>query len=231
VLILGQNGRQDTGAVAPGKTMAFVYKITNTITNKCYIGWTGNSVEKRWAEHKVAAFKNTDNRKFYNALRKYDIQFWSVETLIETSSKEEAKIKEIELIEYFDSYNKGYNATKGGDGNNGIIMSEESNLRRSEALKGKPKSEATIEKFKARTPTEETTAKISLAHKGMKKPWVKWSPEQIAKRAMTRRSLTKEQYDTIHRLRLTGMTIREIHQSTEISVDLVKKWLKLPWDL
>jgi len=211
--------------------MAFVYKITNTITKKCYIGWTGNTVEHRWAEHKISAFKNNDNRKFYNALRKYGPDSWLVETLIETTSKEEAKVKEIELIEHFDSYNKGYNATKGGDGNNGIIMSEESNLKRSKALKGKPKSEATIEKFKARTQTEETTAKISLAHQGMKKPWVKWSPEQIVKRAMTRRALTKEQYDTIQNLRVNGKTIREIHQSTGISIHLVKKWLNRDWDL
>ena len=209
--------------------MAFVYKITNTITNKCYIGWTSNTVENRWAEHKVLAPKNKDNRKFYNALRKYGTEPWSVETLVETTSKEEAKVKEIELIEYFDSYNKGYNATKGGDGNNGIIMSAESNLRRSKALKGRPKSEATIEKFKARTQSEDTTAKISIAHKGMKKPWVKWSPEQIVKRAMTRRSLTREQYDTIHNMRLTGMTIREIHQTTGISIDLVKKWINKDW--
>ena len=48
---------------------------------------------------------------------------------------------------------------------------------------------------------------------------------------MTRRSLTREQYDTIHNMRLTGMTIREIHRTTGISIDLVKKWLNKDWDL
>ena len=33
--------------------------------------------------------------------------------------------KEIEFIILYDSYNNGYNSTLGGDGNNGIIMSEE----------------------------------------------------------------------------------------------------------
>ena len=36
----------------------------------------------------------------------------------------------------YNSYNNGYNSTLGGDGNNGIIMSEESNLKRSKKLKG-----------------------------------------------------------------------------------------------
>ena len=51
---------------------------------------------------------------------------------------EESKIKERFYINLFDSYNFGYNSTLGGDGNNGIIMSEESNKKRSQALQGKP---------------------------------------------------------------------------------------------
>lgn len=58
--------------------MAFLYKITNIITNKSYIGWTGKTVEGRWATHKTDALKNKDNRKFYNSIRKYGIDCWTV---------------------------------------------------------------------------------------------------------------------------------------------------------
>lgn len=211
--------------------MANVYKITNTVTNKIYIGYTSLSIEDRWNQHKFDALKQESNRKFYNAIRKYGTEVWNLELLCETSTVNEAKEKEISYIALFDSYNTGYNATKGGDGNNGIIMSEESNIKRSQALKGKKKSPETVEKFKARKQTEETNAKIGRAHLGKKKPWVKWNHEQIVKRAMTRRGLTKEQYDEMHRLRKEGYLIRDIAEKVNCSYDLTKKWLKKSWEL
>jgi group I intron endonuclease len=211
--------------------MAFLYKITNITNNKCYIGWTSKTVQERWGEHTRDALRARDNRKFYNAIRKHGIENWIVDILLETPTSEEAKAKEIELIELYDSYYKGYNSTKGGDGNNGIIMSESSNLARSVKLKGVKKSPGTIAKFKARRSTPEENKKRSLSHKGKKKPWVKWTAEQIEKRAMTRRSLSKEQYDQIHELRKQGLSIRKIGELAGCSADLVKKWLKLDWEL
>ena len=32
--------------------MGYIYKITNIVTNKCYIGQTINDPEKRWIDHK-----------------------------------------------------------------------------------------------------------------------------------------------------------------------------------
>lgn len=211
--------------------MPVVYKITNTITNKSYIGWTSKNTDARWNEHTQTAARNKDNRKFYNAIRKYGTDVWETETICETESNEEAKVKEIFYIELFESYTKGYNSTKGGDGNNGIVMSKDSNIARSNALRGKKKDPSTIEKFKQRKQTEQTKKAISEAHIGMKKPWVKWTNEQIAKRAMTRRSLSYEQYVEIKRLRDTGLTIKSISSLTGITCDLVKKWLKKEWVL
>lgn len=208
--------------------MAYLYKITNLKNNKCYIGWTGRTVLDRWQRHKDDALKYRDNRKFYNAIRKYGTDCWQVETLLEVSSIEEAKIKEIELIEQFDSYQQGYNATKGGDGNNGIIMSKESNLARSLALKGKPK---TYDRMKGKTHTQESKDRIAESHTGMKKPWVKWTKEQISKRSMTRRGLTKDQYDQMHVLRSQGLSISVISEKIQSNPSMVKKWLKKDWVL
>jgi group I intron endonuclease len=208
--------------------MAYLYKITNVQTNKCYIGWTGKTVEDRWARHVKDAVTHRDNRKFYNAIRKYGSTSWTVETLMEVSSIAEAKNKEIELIEEYNSYYQGYNATKGGDGNNGIIMSAESNLARSMALKGKSKNYV---RMAGKTHSEETKAKISAAHRGMKKPWLKPTKEQIIKSAMTRRGLTKEQFDQMHLLRSQGLVIRVIAEKIGLTPDMVKKWLKKEWAL
>jgi group I intron endonuclease len=211
--------------------MAKVYKITNYVTQKSYIGYTSLTIEERWKQHKTLALKQKTNRKFYNAIRKHGPDAWKIELLLETPTTEEAKKKEIEFIEIHNTYFKGYNSTKGGDGNNGIIMSEESNLKRSKALAGKKKTDSTIAKFKARKATEETCNAIRKSHIGMKKPWVRWDKNQIIKRAMTRRSLTKKQYDDIYQLRSQGFLIKEIAIKVGASCDLVKKWLKRSWEL
>lgn len=231
VIIQDQGIKLGTGPANFGDHMPLVYKITNSYNNKVYIGWTGRTLEDRWNDHQNDALKNRDNRKFYNAIRKYGTEIWSTEILIDNLSITEAKEKEKEYIKLFDSYNHGYNATRGGDGNNGIVMSKESNEKRSAALKGVKKSESTVEKFRKRKSTPESNLKRSIAHKGTKKPWVKWNKNQIAKRAMTRRTLTHEGYLEIHKLRNEGLLIKEIAARTNLSTDIVKKWLKKEWNL
>lgn len=208
--------------------MAYLYKITNFENNKCYIGWTGKTVEDRWARHMKDALSHKDNRKFYNAIRKHGVNSWQVETLMEVFSIEEAKKKEIELIKEYNSYHQGYNSTKGGDGNNGIVMSAESNLARSQALKGRPKN---YDRMKNKKHRQESIDKISQSHTGMKKPWVKWTKEQISKRAMARRGLTKDQFDQMHLLRSQGLLIRVIAAKIGSNSEMVKKWLKKEWVL
>lgn len=215
-----------TGVVRPGDKMAYLYKITNLVTNKCYIGWTGDTVENRWERHKSDALKARDNRKFYNAIRKYGVEVWQIDTLFEVSTKNEAKEKEIELIDLYGSYHNGYNSTKGGDGNNGIIMSEKSNQARSLALKGKKKN---YDRMKNKKHSQSSKEKISIAHRGMKKPWVKFTKEQIEKRAMARRTLNKDQYDYMHELRRQGMKIKSIAEKIGSNTAMVKKWLKREW--
>jgi len=206
--------------------MAIVYKITNTINNKPYIGWTSKTLSERFGQHLKNAKKHAGNQKFYNAIKKHGDDVWKAEILIENISNHEAKQKEMEYIKKYNSYMNGYNSTLGGDGNNGLIMSEESNLKRSVALKGIPKN---YDRMHGKTHSDETKTKISEAHLGMRKPWVKWNKQQIEKRAMTRRSLTKEQYDLIHLRKSEGVIYREIATEINQSLDIVKKWAKKEW--
>lgn len=94
--------------------MAYIYKITNKINQKIYIGKTEFSVEKRWKQHCSDAFKSENqNRPLYAAIKKYGIDNFLIEVIEETNQANE---REIYWIEYFQSFKNGYNATKGGDG-------------------------------------------------------------------------------------------------------------------
>ena len=207
--------------------MALVYKITNKVTNKAYVGYTDSTFEWRLDQHFKAAEKyEGSSRKFYNSIQKHGTGCWTAETLYEGLTVEQAKELEIKSIAKFDTYNNGYNSTLGGDGNNGIVQTEEANRKRSKALKGIAKD---YDRMLGKTHTKESKQKIAQAHTGMKKPWVKWTKEQVEKRAMTRRSLTKEQHDDILHLRAEGLTIRETAEQVGLSADMVKKWAKMEW--
>lgn len=94
--------------------MAYIYKITNNINNKIYIGKTENSIEKRFKEHCSDAFKEkNEKRPLYAAMRKYGIENFSIEKIEETNIPEK---RETYWIEYYGSFKNGYNATMGGDG-------------------------------------------------------------------------------------------------------------------
>lgn len=99
--------------------MGFIYKVTNKINQKVYIGKTLESVEKRYKEHcQEAKNKRTNHRPFHFALNKYGIENFEVETLEEVDNSI-IDAREQYWIQYYQSYilyGNGYNATLGGDG-------------------------------------------------------------------------------------------------------------------
>ena len=50
--------------------MGFIYKITNEINNKIYIGQTKKTIEERFAAH-IQKAKNHTNRYLYDAMNYY----------------------------------------------------------------------------------------------------------------------------------------------------------------
>lgn len=94
----------------------YIYKITNDINNKIYIGKTLSPIEKRFKEHCSDAFKDRcEKRPLYDAIKKYGIEHFKIE-LVEEVNLNEISEKEIYWINFYDTYKNGYNATKGGDG-------------------------------------------------------------------------------------------------------------------
>lgn len=97
--------------------MPYIYKITNNINGKIYIGKTNFTVEKRWKEHCNDFKKETlQKRPLYSAMKKYGIENFSVEEVEYLDTPLEAEEREKYWIEYYGSFKYGYNATRGGDG-------------------------------------------------------------------------------------------------------------------
>lgn len=89
-----------------------IYKSTNKINGKEYIGQTVNSLEKRISSHK-ASKKET---YFSHALKKYGNENFEWEVLKECNSKEELDKMEIFYIKELNTFKpNGYNLTLGGD--------------------------------------------------------------------------------------------------------------------
>jgi group I intron endonuclease len=95
-----------------------IYKITNKINGHSYIGQSLN-IEQRWTEHKKC-INNTESwdRSLYKAIRKYGLDNFSWE-IIEECSEENLDNRETYWIDYYNSYNDGYNQTMGGSGTHG----------------------------------------------------------------------------------------------------------------
>lgn len=96
--------------------MSYIYKITNDINDKVYIGKTAFSIQKRFQEHCLDAFRERcEKRPLYAAMRKYGIEHFFIEE-IEQCDDALAADREAYWIGVYEAYSKGYNATLGGDG-------------------------------------------------------------------------------------------------------------------
>ena len=98
--------------------MIGIYKITNNINNKCYIGQSIH-IEHRWEEHKSKYNWERENTKpLYLAFQKYGLENFTFE-VIEECEVEQLNIKEQYWINFYNSYEDGYNLTTGGETNYG----------------------------------------------------------------------------------------------------------------
>ena len=90
----------------------YIYKITNQLNNKCYIGQT-TDYKRRFQEHKNLGYGVEENKLLYYAIKKYGIENFSFEVIEDKTSKYNEREKY--WIQYYDSFENGYNMTEGGE--------------------------------------------------------------------------------------------------------------------
>ncbi len=113
-----------------------VYKITNKVNDKSYVGFTSQLLKQRINQHKSKAKREGgQSNKFYAALNKYGIENFDISILKKCKNKEELEKKEISLIK---SLKPEYNIAPGGNvGALGHRWSPEQKKKMSEQRKGR----------------------------------------------------------------------------------------------
>ena len=108
-----------------------IYKVTNLINNKVYIGQTTRTFNERYSGKGVGAerilYSERSNSHLINSMCKYGVKNFKVEIIDQCNTEEELNKREMHYINLYDStnYNKGYNFCQGGNGGKRRISKEQ----------------------------------------------------------------------------------------------------------
>jgi group I intron endonuclease len=143
--------------------MWYIYKITNTVNGKVYIGQTVN-YKNRWSRHRSDAKHKPDSRNKHltSAIIKYGIDNFTFEVITKADTLEIADDLEIDYIKQYNATDPvfGYNKLPGGQGRR--PMSEEMKRKLSESLKGR------VSPMKGKHHTDQAKLLLSIANIGNK---------------------------------------------------------------
>ena len=129
-----------------------IYKITNTINSKIYIGQTWVSLKERFRKHK---YNYSSCVKLKRAIAKYGYDNFKIELITICATQKAADYWENYFIQRYDSIINGYNILVGGktSGRKDIKLSQETKNKLSKAAMGRKHS-------------KETKLKLSKVNKG-----------------------------------------------------------------
>ena len=93
-----------------------IYKITNRINGKVYVGQTVKTLKERFQKHCWSTTEKDNyhlNMAIKKAIKKYGKENFTIE-LIEEVEQNKLDEREVYWISFYDSYKKGYNCSLGG---------------------------------------------------------------------------------------------------------------------
>jgi group I intron endonuclease len=153
-----------------------IYRITNNINGKIYIGQTKKALSQRIAEH-IKGNAKGNKTPVHRALNKYGLESFTISVIDEADTKEILNEKEIYWIKTLDcKIPKGYNIANGG---NGVVGYKHTKKWKKEAAirfsgdnnpTKRPEVREKISKaLTGKHPSEETKKNMSKASKGKSK--------------------------------------------------------------
>jgi len=205
----------------------YIYKITNLVNGKVYVGQTTKTIAKRWSQHKAAAIGSRKNKQVISrAIEKYGESNFKIEEIYIARNQDVLDDNEKYFIRIFNCSNPiGYNTRPGGKG-----TTEETKQRMSKTHINKYQNDPELGKkqtahLKGKPWTAEHRYKIGSSHRGVPLPdevkhkisntltGKKQTPEQVvaAKAGVLRK--VQEYYSNLEK---TGIVIRVTDKSGNI---------------
>lgn len=208
----------------PKMYCGIIYKYTNLINGKIYVGQTINEEKRKKYRISCVNSKRSNIQIVEKAIRKYGYENFKYDILEKHyySSLEDMynslDILEIYYIDKYESYIKGYNETKGGEGSKGYKHSQNTKNKIGKAHKGKIIPEwhrkRISEKNSGRKLTEEHIKQISIKNSG--KHFSKEHRDKISKGRKgiiiseeTRKKMSEARKIPINQYSLDGIFIRQ----------------------
>ena len=190
-----------------------VYKITNKITGKIYIGITNQGSGARYRHHWYES-RIGEPSPIHRSMAKYGEDNFTLEIIDFAETYEEVKEKEKFWIKKFNSTDRniGYNLTEGGDGTFGRTHSEET-------------KEKIRQKALGRKISEETKKKMSEARIG------KCSDKQrehLKKISIQAKAIPVLQFSKTGEFIAKYESVSEAARQTGINGDTIERQLKKP---
>lgn len=146
-----------------------IYKITNKISGKVYVGQTTQSIVERFWQHCNRSPSQTHRSYVYNAIQKDGKDNFTIEQIASAETIDQLNALEIAYIEELDSIApNGYNLQEGG---NNKTCHEETRAKISNTLKGRPIKNRQNGAEKGRPVSNERKAMISKTMTGVAQPW------------------------------------------------------------
>jgi len=170
--------------------MAIVYKITNTVNGKMYIGATEKTIEERWRRHVKSAIIYKRDWILSKAIRKYGPDAFIREVLEEHPDRKYTfdVLEPKYILEHNTFGDNGYNMTGGSEGGIGHKHTEETKQKIRESVTKAETREKIRSSRLGKKHTPETIEKLRLA--GLKRTHTEETKEKMRK--ITHTEETKE---------------------------------------